>query len=238
MAVLMILGLGAFLLALKLDARGGVRLFPRGSGDPRTVHGAGYATIFLLNVATMGLSVYGPAVLQTLRGLSALAAGYVVGAEAVFWTAVSLPVAGLTGKWPHRLIRLGTLLILVGLASCARVFDDSDLVWVVSASGVIGAGFGLSYAFMTQSVLGALTDEERGIGGAGLATVRLTGAAVGSAIAAAVANLAGFANGFSQPAARTAGSWVFLAALPIALLACLSAWRMSAPRAVRIIDPS
>ena len=49
-----------------------VRLLPRGSGDLSTAHGAGYATMFLLNAAAMGLPVYGPAILQTLRGLSAL----------------------------------------------------------------------------------------------------------------------------------------------------------------------
>jgi hypothetical protein len=57
-------------------------------------------------------------------------------------------------------------------------------------------------------------------------------------MAAAVANLAGFAHGFSTPAARAAGVWVFLAALPVAALACFSAWQMGRPRAVRILDPS
>jgi MFS family permease len=232
------LGIGAFLVALKLDGRSAVRLFPRGSGDPRTVHGAGYATLFLFYVAAMGLTVYGPAVLQTLRGLSALAAGYVVSAEALFWTAVSLPVAGLAGYWPHRLIRLGAVAIFAGLASCALVFDDSHLAWVVLAGGLVGVGFGLSYAFISQGILGAVTDEERALGGAGIAIVRLTGAAVGSALAAAVANLAGFAGGFSAQAAREAGIWVFLAALPVAALACLSAWHMTAPRAIRNTDSS
>ena len=229
-AALMSLGLGAFLLALKLDARSAVRLFPRGSGDPRTVHGAGYATIFLQYVATIGLLVYGPAVLQTLRGLSALTAGYVVGAESLLWTLVSLAVSGLAGRWPNRLIRLGSVTVFAGLAACALVFDDGHLVWVVVASGLIGVGFGLSYGFMTQSILGALADEERAIGGAGLATIRLTGAAAGSAMAAAVANLAGFAHGFSVSAAQTAGVWVFLAGLPMAALACLSAWQMGSRR--------
>ena len=237
-AALIGVGLGAFLLALKLDARSEARLFPHGSGDPRTVHGAGYATLFLLYVATMGLTVYGPAVLRTLRGLSALAAGYVVGAEALAWTAVSLPVSGLTGYWPNRLIRLGAVTVLVGLACCAMVFDDAGLGWVVAANGAIGAGFGLSYAFIGQGILGALTGEERAIGGAGIATVRMTGAAAGSAIAAAVANLAGFAGGFSAPAARTAGVWVFLAGLPIAALACLSAWRMGRAGVVAATESS
>ncbi len=230
-AVLAASGVAAFLLALRLDGRSTVRLLPRGSGDLRTVHGAGYATMFLLNAASMGLVVYGPAVLQTLRGLSALAAGYVVGAEAVFWTAAALPVSGLTGRWPGRLIRLGVVAVFGGLSLCTLVFDDSHLAWVVIACGLVGTGFGLSWAFMSQGILGALADEERAIGGAGIATVRLTGAAAGAAMAAAVANLAGFAGGFSVPAASAAGLWVFAAALPVAALACLTAWRLGSPHA-------
>lgn len=223
------LGIATFVAALKIDGHSTVRLFPLGSGDSRTVHGAGYATLFLYYLATMGLTVYGPAVLQTLRGLSPLVAGYVVSAEAFFWTAISLPVAGLTGEWPKRLIRLGAVAILAGLASCALVFDGGPLVLVVFAGGLTGIGFGLSYAFITQGILGALPSEERAIGGAGIATARLTGAAAGSAMAAAVANLAGFAHGFTPPAAQTAGVWVFLAALPVAALACITAWQMVGP---------
>lgn len=229
------LGIGAFVLALRLDAGASVRLLPQGSGDPRTVHGAGYATLFLLYVASMGLTVYGPAVLQTLRGLSALAAGYVVSAEALAWTAMALPVAGLTDPWPNRLIRLGAVTVLLGLLACALVFDHGRLPWVVLAAGLIGAGFGLSYAFISQSILGAVEDEERAIGGAGIAMVRLTGAAAGSAVAGAIANLAGFAAGFSVPAARAAGIWVFVATLPIAVLACLTAWRMGSAREARAV---
>jgi hypothetical protein len=167
---------------------------------------------------------------QTLRGLSALFAGYVVGAEALLWTAASLPVAGLTGPWPGRLIRFGVATILAGLAMCVLVFDDSQLFWVVFAAGLIGSGFGFSWAFISQRILGHLEGDERAIGGAGIATVRMTGAAAGSAMAAAVANLAGFAEGFSEQAARTAGVWVFAAALPVAGLACVIAWRLGSPR--------
>ena len=229
-ALLLCLGIGLLLFAVRLDGRAAVRLFPRRSGDLRTAHGAGYATIFLLYVATMGLTVYGPAVLQTLRGVSALTAGYVVGAEALFWTAVSLPVSGLTGRWPNRLIRLGAPLILAGLGWCALVFDDGHLALVVAASALIGVGFGASYAFISQGILAGLGEAERAIGGAGIATVRSTGAAVGSAMAAAVANLAGFAGGFTTPAARSAGVWVFVAAMPVAALGCATAWRMARVR--------
>jgi MFS family permease len=220
------LGLAAFALMLWLDGHATARLLPRGSGDPRTVPGAGYVTMFLMNAASMCLPVYGPAVLQTLRGVSALVAGYVVGAEALLWTIAALPVAGLTGAWPGRLIRLGAMTLFAALVLCAWVFDDGALVWVVTACGLVGVGFGFSWAFMSQRILGVLDDDERAIGAAGINTVRLTGAAAGSAMAAAVANLAGFAHGFSPDSARLAGTWVFLAGLPAAGLACLTAWRL------------
>ena len=228
------LGVMAFVVALRLDAVSTVRLLPSGSGDLRTAHGAGYATLFLLNAAAMGLPVYGPAILQTLRGLSALVAGYVVGAEALFWTLTSLPVAGLTGRWPGWLIRSGVATVFLGLTLCALLFDNSALVWVVLAGGLVGSGFGMSWAFISQGILGDLTDDERTIGGAGIATVRLTGAAAGSAMAAAVANLLGFAHGFTEQAARAAGVWVFVSALPIAGLACVIAWRLGSLRGATI----
>ena len=121
--------------------------------------------------------------------------------------------------------------MFAGLALCALVFNDSALVWVVIAGGVVGSGFGLSWAFISQRILGSLTDNERAIGGAGIATVRLTGAAAGAAMSAAVANLLGFAHGFSEPAAHAAAIWVFVAALPVAGLACLTAWRLGSLRA-------
>lgn len=229
-AVLTALGAAAFVVALRVDERSAVRLLPRGSGDLRTAHGAGYATMFLVTAATMGLPVYGPAVLQTLRGVSALFAGYVVGAEALFWTAAALPVAGLSGAWPGRLIRLGAVTIAAGLAACAVVFVDGHLAWVVLATGLVGTGFGISWAFISQRVLGDLDGDDRATGGAGIATVRVTGAAAGAAMTAAVANLGGLSAGFSAPAAQLAGVWVFAAAMPLAALACLTAWRLGARR--------
>jgi hypothetical protein len=55
-------------------------------------------------------------------------------------------------------------------------------------------------------------------------------------MAAAVANLSGFAHGFSVQAASTAGVWVFAAALPLAALACVTAWRLGSPRLVVAAD--
>ena len=230
MAGLTGLGVAAFVAALWLDGRSDVRLLPRGSGDLRTAHGAGYATMFLAQYGgdgPAGLWPRGAADITRSFGAGRRLRG---GRRGPALDAASLPVAGLAGAWPGRLIRCGVAMVLVGLAICALVFNDSNLIWVVFAAGLIGAGFGLSWAFISQSILGDLTGDERTLGGAGIATVRLTGAAAGSAMAAAVANLAGFADGFSVQAARTAGVWVFAAALPVAGLACITAWRLGSLR--------
>jgi MFS family permease len=225
-AALTAAGLGLLALMVGIDARAGVRLLPRGAGDPRTVVGSGYLAMFLLTSASMAFSVYGAAILQTLAGYSALLAGYIIAVEALAWTAAALLVAHWPRPWPGRLIRSGGPIIILGLLLSAVGFPIANLWWVLAAAIATGGAFGLSWSFMSQRVLGSLPDEERALGAAGTTTVRLTGSAAGAAGAAAVANLCGFAHGFSAEAARSAGVWMFLAFVPVALVGSMAGWRL------------
>jgi MFS family permease len=225
---LTVVGVILLLAMVWFDERAVVRLLPRGAGDLRTHPGAGYATMFLMTAASMGYSVYGPAILQQLAGVSALTAGYVVAAEAAAWTVFALMVTHLTGPWPGRMIRLGAACAFIGVAASALVFPIGSVIGVVVTGVILGGGFGLSYAFMSQRVLAALSGDERGVGAAGMTTVRLTGSAAGAAMAAAVANLVGFSHGLTDEAARSAGVWVFFSAAPVAALGLWTAWRLGA----------
>ena len=216
-AALTAVGVGFLLAMVWLDQRAVVRLLPKGSSSLRTVPGSGYATMFLLTAASMGYAIYGPAILQQLAGLSALTAGYVIAGEAAAWTLAGLAVAHLTGRWPGRLILAGAALATLGVGASALVFPTGSVPGIVLAGAALGAGFGLSWAFMSQAILEALPDEERAIGAAAMTTVRLTGSAAGAAMAGAVANLVGFSYGLSEATAKSAGVWVFVAALPVAL---------------------
>jgi len=229
-ALLTAAGVGVLLWTVRLDARVRVRLLPLGSASLATVPGATYAAMFLLTAAAMGYSVYGPAILQTLRGYSALFAGYVIAAEAVGWTISALLVSHLTGPWPRRLMRAGSIFVAAGLARCAFAFKDWPLAAVLAAGGLMGVGFGLSWAFMAQRLLAALPGDERAIGSAAINTVRMTGAAVGAAASAALANLLGFSHGLTVPTAEAAAVWVFAAAVPVALLGVGATWRLTAAR--------
>jgi MFS family permease len=219
-------GLAALAGVLWIDARARVRLLPRDASDLRGTAGQGYAGMFLLAMASMGFSVYGAAILQTLRGYSALVAGYIIAVEALAWTATALLVAHWPPPWPKRMIRLGGILVTAGMAAGALAFPTANLAGVLVAAVLLGSGFGAGWAFMAQAILAATPESERGLGAAAMSTVRLTGSAAGAAGCAAVANLAGFAGGFSHEAANRAGSWVFWASVPVAILGALASWRM------------
>ena len=227
-AVLTVLGVILLIAMVWVDERAMVRLLPAGSGKLSTVAGAGFASMFLITAASMGYSVYGPAILQTLAGLSALKAGYAVASESVAWTLTALLVTHLTGPWPGRMIRLGAVLIVFAVALGAFTFPTGSVAGAIAVGLALGAGFGVSYSFMSQRILATLSGPERGTGAAAMTTIRLTGSAAGAAMAAAVANLVGVSAGITPAAASAAGLWVFVSVIPIALLGSWAAWRLGA----------
>jgi hypothetical protein len=224
---LVAIGLAVLAFVVWLDGRTPVRLLPHRVGDMRTICGSGYAAIFALTASSMGLTVYGPAILQTLRGLSPLAAGYIVGVQALSWTLAAFVVAGVNDGDEQRWIRRGASCILAGVALLALLLQSAPLGFVVASAATVGAGFGFSSSLMNRRILGALTDEDRAIGASAFIAVRQSGGAVGAAIAGATANLVGFGAGLTVASAEATAVWVFVTALPMAFAGFLAAWRLS-----------
>ena len=228
---LVLAGFGVLALVIWLDGRARVRLLPKGSGDVRTVVGAGYLAMFALTAATMGFGIYGPPILQELRGFSPLWAGYAIGAEAMAWTIAGIAVAGVTGVWDGRWIRIGAVCLISSLAVLTWSMADGPLAWVLVGGSLMGVAFGFSYAFMTRRIMAALSDEDRAIGSSAVSAVRQTGAAAGAAISGVAANMAGFSQGLTEASARSASLWVFASVIPIALIGAWAAFRMTAATA-------
>ena len=63
----------------------------------------------------MGFAIYGPPILQQLRGFSPLWAGYVVAVESLAWTVAAIAVAAATGAWDRRWTRLGAVMLVASL---------------------------------------------------------------------------------------------------------------------------
>lgn len=230
---LVVLGLAILALVVRLDARADIRLLPHRAGDLSTICGSGYLAMFALTAASMGFAIYGPPILQHLRGYSPLVAGYAVGAESMAWTVAAMAVAGATGVWDTRWTRLGVLLLLASLVILALTMAEGHIAWVLLGGALLGAAFGFSWAFMSRRLLGALSDEDRAIGSSAIMAVRQTGGAVGAAISGVAANLVGFSGGVTDASARGAGFWVFAAVVPLALIGVWATFRMTgAARAV------
>ena len=228
-AALGLIAIGLVLIAavLWIDARADVRLLPHRAADLTTVCGSGYASMFLLTAASMGFAIYIPPLLQTLAGMSPLWAGYVIGAESLAWTLAAFQVAGATGVWDARWVRIGAVSVPVSLVVLSWATPAVSIFWIVLGGALLGAAFGWSWSFMGRRVLAALSDEDRAIGSSAITAVRQTGAAAGAAISGAAANLAGFSEGLNAAAAKSSGIWVFAAVIPLGLLGVLAAFRLT-----------
>ena len=176
----------------------------------------------------MCFSVYAPALLQKLYGLSPLAAGYAAGLEALGWTVAALAVAGLADRWHPPIIRLGAVCIVGSLGSLAVVMREGPLWAILVAAFVMGAGFGFTSGFIGRRVIAAAEGEvERELASAGINSVRQVGNAAGACLAGIVANLLGVAAGVSLAAAQASAVWLFALSAPIALLGAAGAWRVA-----------
>jgi hypothetical protein len=183
--------------------------------------------MFALTAASMGFAIFGPPILQKLAGLSPLWAGYAIGAESLAWTVAALAVAGASGVWDARWVRIGALSVPVSLVILAWAMPSVSLGWVLVGGALLGAAFGWSWSFMSRRLMAALSDEDRAIGTSAIIAVRQTGAAAGSALAGAAANLVGFSEGLSAETARAASVSVFLIAVPLALAGTWAAFRLT-----------
>jgi predicted MFS family arabinose efflux permease len=175
----------------------------------------------------MGFSIYGPPILQAVRGFSPLWAGYAIGAESMAWTVAAMSVSHAGPTWDARWIRLGAVMLTVSLVILALTMADGPLAWMLIGGGLMGAAFGFAWAFMSRRLLAALSDEDRAIGSSAITAVRQTGAAAGAAISGVAANLAGFSEGLTAETARAASPWVFVSVIPLALVGAWGAFRLT-----------
>jgi MFS family permease len=224
---LVVAGLAILALVMGIDGRLRVRLFPHRAADLTTVCGAGYFAMFTLTAASMGFSIYGPPILQAVRGFSPLWAGYAIGAESMAWTVAAMSVSHAGPTWDARWIRLGAVMLTVSLVILALTMADGPLAWMLIGGALMGAAFGFAWAFMSRRLLAALSDEDRAIGSSAITAVRQTGAAAGAAISGVAANLAGFSEGLTAETARAASPWVFVSVIPLALVGAWGAFRLT-----------
>lgn len=229
-AVCAMLGTLALAVMLLVNGRTADRLLPRAAGDLRTATGLGLMVIFFCEAATVGFSVYGPTFIQALHGAGPLLSGYVIGGIAAGWTALSFVVAGLKPRHEGLAIRLGAVVIAAGVAWGAFEMVRGGLIGITASMVLLGAGFGICWAFLAKRVIGGAPIEEQPLASAAVPTTQLMGGATGAAAAGALANALGFAHGVTPEGGLAHGLLLFYAFLPLAVVGLLAAWRLGRPQ--------
>lgn len=219
-------GAGLLIASLAADRAKPGGLLPARAADPAFPLASAYLTYFCTTAAGTAFALYAPAMLQYRAGLSALEAGYLVAAEALAWTAAALSVSGSGEAWRSRLIVIGPASILAGVTGITLLTASAPLAAVAVAAALLGAGFGLSYSFISQRVIGAFDDSTRARGSAAIGAVRNVGAALGAAIAGIAANSAGFGEGLTPENLEWVAWGAFGSGIPFALVGLVAAVRL------------
>ena len=225
----LMLGIALFVVALRLDAsKSAGRLFPSQPLNLASKVGAGLLMILAASIASMSFMVYGPIMLETLHGITPLAAGYMIAFESVCWGAMAVLVARLNTPNEARLIRLGTTLLVVSLAGFATTMKSGPVLLILVFAGFQGAGFGLMWAFVVKRITENAAASEVDETSSAIPTMQQLGFAFGAAISGIVANSVGFGDLVTFDIASAAAVWIFAGFIPFALVAFVAGRRLAA----------
>lgn len=193
-------GVALGLLVARIDLRHRVSLLPRSGYALDTVMGKVFACVSLLVIGSC-TEIFVPYFLQTLHGYQPLAAGYMTAAMAGGWSVASLFSSGRAGAAADRMVRIGPMLMTLGLIVLALllparwvdagVMADAALVLALAAAG---AGIGLGWPHLIERAMRAASPGEENLTSAAVTTVQLYAMAVGAALVGLTANEAGLTS--------------------------------------------
>lgn len=226
--LLLCLGLIALALFVRVDGlRPRSRLFPSNLFSWRSPVGNGMTMVAAFSVATCSFGIYGPLLLTTLHQIPLLTTGYIIAAESISWSILSILVANAPLHRERSIIVVGALMIACGIAGFAYTIPAGSIPLILLCALLQGGGFGVAWPFLTRVIVASAREGEQTIASAAVPTMQRIGYAVGAAVAGIIANASGFSDGLSREAAATVAGWLFLAFVPLGIVGCLAALRMS-----------
>jgi MFS family permease len=200
--------IAAFSLMMRVDRSAPVGLLPSDAFSLHSATGIGLWMVLLVSIAYSPLFIFGPLFLQKLHELSPLAAGYVIAAAPLSWTAAAIGVASLPGEWPARTIVAGPLSMGVGLLGLGTLMASAPVAALVPSIALIGGGIGACWAFIAQRVMSGARQGEENTAASSVVTVQQAGLALGAAAAGLVANAGGLSDSLLHDSILRAAFWV------------------------------
>jgi MFS family permease len=223
-SLLLAAGLAGLVLFFALDARlPRSRLFPSRLFDWRSKVGSGMTFVAAMSIATCSFAVYGPLILTSLHGISVLTSGYIIAAESISWSILSILVANAPPRSERVIIVGGAAMIAAGIAGFAYAVPAGSIPLILFCAVLQGGGFGIAWPFVTRIVVAAAPEGEQTITSSAVPTMQRIGYAVGAALCGIIANASGFSEGLSGETAAGVAQWLFLAFVPLGVVGVAAA---------------
>ncbi|MER8776169.1 MDR family MFS transporter [Mesorhizobium sp. M0220] len=195
---------------------------------------AGTLSMFLLQAANVGLSVYLPVYLQSVVGLSVSESGTALLGLMLGTVAGATFSARMIPRFFHykRIAMVGTVFSILCLGVLSLAAGHASLLLVEVLTTCIGLGTGTTFPVATVSVQNAVDRMHLGVATGVLTFLRSLGSALGVAMLGAVA--LGYGLPLASEGTQTAGHiasatpfvMIFLAAAATLLLSFITLWLM------------
>ncbi|NKB63110.1 MAG: MFS transporter [Gammaproteobacteria bacterium] len=227
-SILIIIGFASigFFLARDRGASNN-RMLPLDTTNLHHRIGSGITMTFVLSMSIMSFLVYGPLILISLYDLTPLTAGFVVMLEALGWGGAAVIFSGVQKSKEPSLIRIGSLLVVIGLIALALALPHGPL-WLVIICTIFGnSGFGMMWGFIIRRIVDAAAADERDRAGALIPSVQQMGFALGAALSGLIANGLGISETMEKAPLQNLTFWLFASFVPLGLVGVLLAWRFT-----------
>jgi len=213
-------------LTIGLDRRCRHKLFPTAFPGFRHPASLGIWVLALMALSEAAVYVYGPYILQIYRGLTPTMAGYFGAIHAMAWSLTAMSVAALAPRWHNLAILAGPTSLALGLAGLSFTMAESPLPVIALAMVLVGCGFGVSYAFLTQRIMGTAEPGEEDATIASMSTLFTMGGAISAAVSGLIGNGIGLAGPLTSGVIGQASLVLFGGGALLAILALVCAWRL------------
>lgn len=227
MAALVVIGLGALALVLRIERHVTDRLFPPSPFSFGVAWGPGYVMVVALATATVSFTVYGPLLMAKLFQVLPVTAGLILATESVAWTLAAIAVARAGVQSEPRLIRSGALMITAAVLGLAVTMPNGPVWALLPWTSLQGAGFGVCWASVLRRIVASVPAGEEERASSALPTLQMIGYAIGAALSGMLANALGLVDRAPAEVVRSVAFWVFAAFVPLTLLGIVAAWRFS-----------
>ncbi len=190
-AGLIAVGIALISACFHLDRRSAAHLFPTRLLSLREPSTLGVWILALMFGTEAAAPLYMAYFVQIGHHTSVLFAGQFAAITAFSWSATAIYISRYEKSVGRPMLIVGPALLTLGLAG---LMFWHALPLYISAFALVslGSGFGLSYTFFTEYVIGLAREGERDVTAGAIPTLENTCAAIGAALAGLLGNLAGF----------------------------------------------